>query len=134
MASLISCIKLLNPPFSSRFRNNSGTHFFFLFPFFVFFIKNKTTSCKNKMFSSSESDVISKELQHLSLIYYNANLMTDVFKVIVKYRRKIIARYRQILSFVAQWVKVFSNVKKKSNSRFAIKVTKRSNHSFLLYT
>ena len=99
-ASLISCIKLLNPPFSSRFRNNSRTHFF-LFPFFVFFIKNKTTSCKNKMSSSSESDVISKELQNLDLIYYNVNLMTDVFKVIVKYRRKIIAKYRQISRFVA---------------------------------
>ena len=60
--SLISCIKLLNPPFSSRFRNNSRTHFFFLFLFFVFFIKNKTTSCKNKMSSCSESDVISKGL------------------------------------------------------------------------
>ena len=70
MASLISCIKLLNPPFSSRFRNNSRTHFFFLFPFFVFFIKNKTTSCKNKISSSSETDVISKERQNLDLIYY----------------------------------------------------------------
>ena len=35
------------------------------------------------MSSSSESDVISKELQNLDLIYYNVNLMTDVFKVIV---------------------------------------------------
>ena len=61
-ASFISCIKLLNPPFSSRFRNNSRTHFFFLFLFFVFFTKNQTTSCKNKIPSSSESDVISKEL------------------------------------------------------------------------
>ena len=44
--------------------------------------------------SSSESDVISKELENLDLIYYNVNLMTDVFKVIVKYCRKIIAKYR----------------------------------------
>ena len=43
---------------------------------------------------SSESDVISKELENLDLIYYNVNLMTDVFKVIVKYCRKIIAKYR----------------------------------------
>ena len=50
---------------------------------------------------SSESDVISKEFQILDLIYYNVNLMTDVFKVIVKYRWKIIAKYRQILPFVA---------------------------------
>ena len=53
------------------------------------------------MSSSSESDVISKELQNLDLIYYNVNLMTDVFQVIVKCRRKIIAKYRQILPFVA---------------------------------
>ena len=80
-ASLISCVKLLNPSFYSRSRNHSRTHFF-LFAFFVFFIKNKTTSCNNKMSSSSESDVISKELQYLDLIYYNVNLMTYVFKVI----------------------------------------------------
>ena len=55
------------------------------------------------MSSSSESDVISKELQNLDLIYYNVNLRTDVFKVIVKYRRKVIAKYRLISSFVAQW-------------------------------
>ena len=52
---------------------------------------------------SSESDVISKELQNLDLIYFNVNLMTDVFKVIVKYRRKSIAKYRQISPFVAYW-------------------------------
>ena len=100
-ASLISCIKLLNPPFSPRFQNNSRTHFFFLFPFFAFFIKNKATSCKNKMSSSSGSHVISKELQNLDLIYYNVNLITDVFQVILKYCWKIIAKYRQILPFVA---------------------------------
>ena len=46
--------------------------------------------------SSSESDVISKELENLDLIYYDVNLMTGVFKVIVKYRRKIIAKYRHL--------------------------------------
>ena len=55
------------------------------------------------MSSSSESDVISKELQNLDLIYYNVNLMTDVLKIIVKYRRKIIAKYRQISPFVPLW-------------------------------
>ena len=40
----------------------------------------------------SESDMMSKELQNSDLI--NVNLMTDVFKIIVKYRRKIIAKYR----------------------------------------
>ena len=43
---------------------------------------------------SLESDVISKELENLDLIYYNVNLKTDVFKVIVKYCQKIIAKYR----------------------------------------
>ena len=30
--------------------------------------------------------------------------------------------------------KTFSNVKTKTNSGFAVKVTERSNHSFVLYT
>ena len=38
--------------------------------------------------------MISKELQNSDLIY--VNLMTDVFKIIVKYRRKIIAKYRHL--------------------------------------
>ena len=42
----------------------------------------------------SESDMVSKELQNSDLIY--VNLMTDVFKIIVKYRRKIIAKYRHL--------------------------------------
>ena len=42
----------------------------------------------------SESDMISKELQNSDSIY--VNLMTDVFKIIVKYRRKIIAKYRHL--------------------------------------
>ena len=42
----------------------------------------------------SESDMMSKELQHSDLIY--VNLRTDVFKIIVKYRRKIIAKYRHL--------------------------------------
>ena len=39
----------------------------------------------------SESDMMSKELQNSDSIYLN--LMTDVFKIIVKYRWKIIAKY-----------------------------------------
>ena len=42
----------------------------------------------------SESDMMSKELQNSDLIY--VNLMTDVFKIIVKYRWKIIAKYRHL--------------------------------------
>ena len=95
-ASFISCTKLLNAPFSSRLQNNSRTHFF-LFLSFFFFILNKITSCKNKISSSSESDMISKELHNPDFIFYSENLMTDVSKMIFKYLRKIIAKYRQIL-------------------------------------
>ena len=42
----------------------------------------------------SKSDKMSKELQNSDLIY--VNLMTDVFKIIVKYRRKITAKYRHL--------------------------------------
>ena len=42
----------------------------------------------------SGSDMMSKELQNSDLIY--VNLMTDVFKIIVKYRWKIIAKYRHL--------------------------------------
>ena len=42
----------------------------------------------------SRSDMMSKELQSLDLLY--VKLMTDVFKIIVKYRWKIIAKYRQL--------------------------------------
>ena len=43
----------------------------------------------------SESDMRSKELQNSDSI--NVDLMTDVFKIIVKYGRKIIAKYRHLL-------------------------------------
>ena len=42
----------------------------------------------------SESNIMAKEIQNSDLIY--VNLMTDVFKIIVKYRRKIIAKYRHL--------------------------------------
>ena len=42
----------------------------------------------------SESDMMLKELQNSDSIY--VNLMTDAFKIIVKYRRKIIAKYRHL--------------------------------------
>ena len=42
----------------------------------------------------SEPDMMSKELQNSDLIY--VNLMTDVFKIIVKYRWKTIAKYRHL--------------------------------------
>ena len=39
----------------------------------------------------SESDMMSKELENSDSIY--VNLMTDVFKIIVKYSPKIVAKY-----------------------------------------
>ena len=42
----------------------------------------------------SESDIMSKELENLDLIY--VNLMTDLFKIIAKYRWKIIVKYRHL--------------------------------------
>ena len=93
LASFIFCIKLLNAPFSSRLRNNSCNHIF-LFLIFFFFILNKNTICKNKMSFSSDSDMMSKELQNSDSIC--VSLMTDVFKFIVKYRRKIISKYRHL--------------------------------------
>ena len=42
----------------------------------------------------SESDMTSKELQNSDSIY--VNLMKDVLKIIVKNRRKIIAKFRHL--------------------------------------
>ena len=58
---------------------------FFLFLLFFFFILNKTASCKNKISSSSESGMKSKELQNPDFIFYSENLMTDISRIIVKY-------------------------------------------------
>ena len=43
----------------------------------------------------SEPDMMSKELQNSDLIYLN--LMIDVFKIILKYCQKIIAKYCHLL-------------------------------------
>ena len=59
-----------------------------------FLISNKTTSCKNKISFPSGSDMMSKELQNSDFIYVNQ--MTDVLKIIVKYRWKIIAKYGRL--------------------------------------
>ena len=42
----------------------------------------------------SESDIMSQELQNSDSIY--VPLMTHVFNIIVKYRRKIISKYRHL--------------------------------------
>ena len=52
--------------------------------------------------SLSSESIMLKELENSHLIYYNVNLMTDASKIIVKYCRKIIAKYRQQISpFIA---------------------------------
>ena len=99
LGSFISCVKTLNAPFSSRLRNNPRTHFVFSFCSFSFQIKPLVAKTK----CLPQSDMISKKLPNPELIYYNVILMTDVFKTIVKYRRKIIATYCQISLFIAQW-------------------------------
>ena len=43
----------------------------------------------------SESDMMLKELQNSDLMY--VNLMTDVFKIMVKCRWEVIANYRYLL-------------------------------------
>ena len=47
------------------------------------------------MFFPSEPDKMSKELQNLDTLY--VNLMAGVFKIIVKYRWKIIVKHRYLL-------------------------------------
>ena len=45
---------------------------------------------ENFMFCAvSELNIVSKKPQNADLIFYNVNLMRDVFKIIVKYRRTI---------------------------------------------
>lgn len=50
------------------------------------------------MHSTSKSDVISKELENLDLIYYDVNLMIGVFKVILKFGKLSpnIVKYRHL--------------------------------------
>ena len=55
----------------------------------------------------SELYMMSKELQNSDLIY--VNLMTDVFKTIVKYRRKIIAKCRHLSPSGNRAIEIFEN-------------------------
>ena len=68
--------------------------------FFFFFIPNITTIRKNKIFPSSEPEMISKKLGKSHLSSFSVNL-TDVVKIIAKYRRKVISKYRQKSLFIA---------------------------------
>ena len=65
---------------------------FTLILFFFFFTPNATAICKNKIPPSSAREIISKELENTPL--------TDIFKIIAKYRRNVISKYRQKLLFI----------------------------------
>ena len=67
---------------------------------FFFIIPNITAICKNKTPPSSEPEMISKELENSHLSSFSVNL-TDIFKIIAKYRRKVISKYRQKSLFIA---------------------------------
>ena len=72
--------------------------FFYIHSFF-FFIPNTIAICKNKIPPSSEPEIISKELENSHLSSFSVNL-TDIFKIIAKYRRNVISKYRQKLLFI----------------------------------
>ena len=71
----------------------------FLFSFF-FFVSNITTIWKNKIPPFSESEMISEELESSHLSSFGVNL-TNIFKIIAKYSRKIISKYLQKSLFIA---------------------------------
>ena len=73
---------------------------FFYSHSFFFFIPNITTIGKNKTFPSSDPEMISKKLEKSHLSSFSVNL-TDVVKIIAKYRRKVISKYRQKSLFIA---------------------------------
>ena len=73
----------------------------FSFTLILFFlIPNITAISKNKIPPSSEPEMISKELENSHLSSFSVNL-TDIFKTIAKYRRKVISKYRQESFFIA---------------------------------
>ena len=72
---------------------------FTLIIFFVFFIPNATAVCKNKIPPSSEPEIISKERENSHLSSFSVNL-TDIFKIIAKYRWNVIFKYRQKSLFI----------------------------------
>ena len=74
----------------------------FFYSHSLFFIPNITAICKNEMPPFSEPEMISKELENLHLSFFSVNL-TDIFKIIAKYCRKVISKYRQKLLFIAKW-------------------------------
>ena len=95
-------VKLLNGLFSSCLWKNSSTRCFLLLLiiFLFFFLHSKHNRYKNKIPLSSESEMILKELENSYLSYLSVNL-TDIYKSIDKYRRKVISKYCQKSLFIA---------------------------------
>ena len=67
---------------------------------FFFFLHSKHNRYKNKIPLSSESEMILKELENSYLSYLSVNL-TDIYKSIDKYRRKVISKHCQKSLFIA---------------------------------
>ena len=72
----------------------------FSFTLILFFIPNIIAICKNKIPSSSEPEMIPKELENYHLSSFSVYL-TDIFKIVAKYRWKVISKYRQKSLFIA---------------------------------
>ena len=68
--------------------------------------------------------MISKELGTSHLKLFGVDLMADVFKIMAKYRRKIISKYRQISPFIAWWElsleRLPKSLKETRNSHFCV--------------
>ena len=61
-------------------------YYFYYYYYCYYFIPNIIAICKNNT-SSSEPEMISKELENSHVSSFNVNL-TDIFKMIAKYHRK----------------------------------------------
>ena len=59
-----------------------------------------TAICKNKTPRSREFEMISKELESSHLSSFSVKL-ADIFKIMAKYRRKVIFKYLKKLLFFA---------------------------------
>ena len=90
MVFFFSCEKILVP----------DVFFYSHSCFFFLFIPNISAICKNKICFSTEPKMISKKLENSHLSSFSLNL-TDISKIIAKYCRNVISKYRQKSLFVA---------------------------------
>ena len=85
---ILVCEKILVPDVFSYSRS------------FFFFIPDITAIRKNKIPPSSEPEMISKEHKNLHLSSFSVNI-TDIFKIIAKYRQNVLPKYRRKSLFIA---------------------------------